>query len=508
MAVDQSRLDAISPSENLQALQRVPNELWFKILGQIPRNDLANVTLTTRSLLSVSRTLQFEVFTYHPCDTDYSNQRFTQSDDDVKAAILRLEFWASAEIAPLVRQINISPRQADADEHHQISTDPDRDNLVRDTLVNAFFQHLHHFAHLRKLDCFLLDFTESALQHLCELPFLKALVIERCSISASVAPSASFRLASLEYSDALASYDRLAANGAQRWLTFLEPSCLQSLRLAPARVATVFFRDIGAVGIMSSLHTLDIGLLVTPFRQITEILNRTPALRTLRLSRLGVSDYQYSSQTEKLPSPSSSPVPLLVEYRGPYELLHLVRPGRGLRSLELYGFDGRDCSKAGALLESLRPFQDTMKLVECLDVSLRDVSEATFSAFCSMFSGVKSLHILVSDNDGSDLRETYFNINAQTPNDETTVYVESGFIKSKILAEFSALRYLWLQCGRRLEIVWLRPENGPEILEEREGSLDYKLRSKLQQMFEESSNDIITLSVLSSFLKEYGSEFI
>jgi len=117
---------------------------------------------------------------------------------------------------------------------------------------------------------------------------------------------------------------------------------------------------------------------------------------------------------------------MLAEYRGPYELLRLIQPGRHLRCLDLYGFDGRNCGNATHLLESLRPFRGIMKHVEYLDLSLRDVSEPTFSALCSMFVGVKSLHLLVSDNDGSDLGENLLGLNL-TPSSETTINLD--FVK-------------------------------------------------------------------------------
>jgi hypothetical protein len=310
----------------------------------------------------------------------------------------------------LVRQISVTPWQGRADGRHHISTDADRDHLARDRLVNAFFKQIRQFVHLQKLDFFLLDFTPSGLQLLCQLPFLQVLVIERCSISASASPSAPFKLSRLEYIDPLATYEQLEASGVHRWLTFLDPSRLESLRLTPVRTAAVFFRDIGAIGTMSSLHTLDTGLPVVSLQQIVSILRKTPALKTLRLSCLGSPESaHYREQVHLISSPSSSPVPMLAEYRGPYELLRLILPGRQLRCLDLYGFDGHDCANATSLLESLHPFQDTMKDIESLDLSLRDVSESTFSALCSMFVSVKTLHLQVSDNDGSDLREVRHN---------------------------------------------------------------------------------------------------
>ena len=47
--------------------------------------------------------------------------------------------------------------------------------------------------------------------------------------------------------------------------------------------------------------------------------------------------------------------------------------------------------------------------------------------------------------------------------------MEAGFVKNKIFTRFPALRFLWFRCGRRFEMFWMRPENGPEIFEERDG---------------------------------------
>src|ERR1700691_5743729 len=239
-----SRLDLVSRSETLRPLQRIPNELWLKILGQISRGDLANVSLTSRSFLPISRTLQFEAFAFHPYDIDYSTAiplRLSQSDDDFAVTIQRLDFWASETIAPLVRQISVTPWQGRADGRHHISTDADRDHLARDRLVNAFFKQIRQFVHLQKLDFFLLDFTPSGLQLLCQLPFLQVLIIERCSISASASPSAPFKLSRLEYIDPLATYEQLEASGVERGLKFMYATRLARLNMTPVRTAAVFF---------------------------------------------------------------------------------------------------------------------------------------------------------------------------------------------------------------------------------------------------------------------------
>jgi hypothetical protein len=48
--------------------------------------------------------------------------------------------------------------------------------------------------------------------------------------------------------------------------------------------------------------------------------------------------------------------------------------------------------------------------------------------------------------------------------------IELEFIKSTLSSKLPALRYLWLQCGRRLEMVHIQPKDGPEIVEEHKGT--------------------------------------
>jgi hypothetical protein len=402
-----SGLNQASPSETLRPLQRIPSELWLEILGHIPRGDLANVNLTSRSFLPVSRTLQFEEFAFHPYGIDPSEsipRQLSQNDDEVDATIRRLEFWASESVAPLVRQISVSPWRGTPAGGNHLSADANRDHLVRDILGDAFFRELHHFVHLQNLDCFLLDFTQTALQHLCELPYLEGLTIERCSISASAAPSAPFRLAHLKYLDALSTHEQLEAAGVQRWLTFLDSSRLKSVTLISPRASAVFFRHISAIGIMTSLHTLVAGILMS-LQQIVLIIRKTPALKKLYLSSLGASGSAYREQIRGISSPLSSHVPMLYEYTGPYDFLPFVLPGSHLRCLNLYGFDAYNCSDITSILESVRPFQGTMKHVKSLDLRLRGVSKPAFVALCSMFVSVQSFRLLMSDSDGSDFCE-------------------------------------------------------------------------------------------------------
>jgi len=386
---------------NIPPYQRIPNEIWLEILGQLPQGDHANVKLSSRMLLPVSRTLQFQIFKFYPYDIDYRTlqpQRVAQSDEDIIAALGRLEFWASEEIAHFVRRISLEPWCRP----ELGSTLASSDSANYDTVVNTFFQKISLFVNLQTLDCFRIAFPQSSLQQLSQLSVLKELLIERCDISMADPPSSLLRLKCLKFQHPTGTHEQLEAEGAHRWLRFIDLPKLQSLKLLSPRGTTVFFYDLATVGVMSSLRALDISFGNAIPTLLIPILMMAPALEILKATFWGTPEPGHWTRMNALPS---SPVPLLVEYCGPYELLRLIQPGKHLHRLTLSGLDG---GKAPPLLESLHPFRDAMKHVESLGLSLCDFSEPTFTAICSVFANVKSLWLRVSYNDGSDLYAVRF----------------------------------------------------------------------------------------------------
>ncbi|KAF7346594.1 hypothetical protein MSAN_01887600 [Mycena sanguinolenta] len=173
-------------------MDSIPTELWQEIvqvflppkkrvfLTKEERQTLLNLNRTNRRFHDLVRPHIFADLEFHPYSfTSYSYDR---SDEDLIIPLSphwlhlqRLAFWASEDIAPLVRNCAVLPP---LEFHDPLSGLPDtKDPYI---LLKPFYELLPRFVNLEYFAAFTLHFTNIAITNLCLLPKLHSVAIDRC----------------------------------------------------------------------------------------------------------------------------------------------------------------------------------------------------------------------------------------------------------------------------------------------------------------------------------------
>ncbi|KAJ7677430.1 hypothetical protein B0H17DRAFT_1334264 [Mycena rosella] len=154
---------------------RVPAELLDEIVAHFsPDSDhatLKDLSLTSRRFDDLSRPLVFTSFNFYPYSVVTGSYGLCAGDfvlppaPDLNRARERLEFWASARIAPYVLECNVEPLEF---ENSGRLPPPGEDPYM---LLAAFFQFLPRFTRLRGFSGFHVHFTQITVANLCQIVF-------------------------------------------------------------------------------------------------------------------------------------------------------------------------------------------------------------------------------------------------------------------------------------------------------------------------------------------------
>ncbi|KAJ7025095.1 hypothetical protein C8F04DRAFT_1239359 [Mycena alexandri] len=274
----------------------LPNELWLEVLHNLPPEGLSNIASTHRNLHALIRPLIFKKFTYYPYNFWHHQQhgRIIHHPPPAQAAHIleQLEFWASDEIAPLVRACEVVSSgewRHTAGEHGTVEYLDLDENLGENpdspagyALLDAFFLHLGRFTGLRTLHTHTADvrFSALAINALCLLPVLDDLRIQAYNIAADTPANPSLRLSvsRLALVQTLWSHTQNAV-----WLRILDRECLRELvvtgRDLEAEVSSIL------EGMpFPNVHSLKLSLANTPSKsQTSAILSQLPSIRELAL---------------------------------------------------------------------------------------------------------------------------------------------------------------------------------------------------------------------------------
>ncbi|KAK7028738.1 hypothetical protein R3P38DRAFT_2937972 [Favolaschia claudopus] len=160
---------------------RFPEELWLEIVHQAPQESLLRISLVDRALRRISSPFLFSRFTLHPYNLGpYGNRSYEEREvfalDEAtqNREMEHLNFRCSAEIAPLVRLVNIAP--LDEPKRAKGTDSPS-------ALINLFFLRIPAFIHLATFRAYNLIFTHIALRNLCTLPALTQLEVVACVVT-------------------------------------------------------------------------------------------------------------------------------------------------------------------------------------------------------------------------------------------------------------------------------------------------------------------------------------
>ncbi|KAJ7644688.1 hypothetical protein FB45DRAFT_298753 [Roridomyces roridus] len=391
--------------------ERVPNELWLEIFQFLPRDYLKDVYSTDRKFSTASRALVFSHLVFYPYHLDEPLEYLAlPGNDGVQLSLERLRFWSSDQIAPFVRECTIAPRRQRPGEAEPVRLNfTDSPNI----LMTSFMDALANFTGLKKLSGRRVKFTQAGLAHLCRIPLLKEIVIDRCGI----VPDEIVDTASLELRTTKLVYRSAVVANEDRnlWLTIVHRGHLRQLEATGSASAVSNTLADGA-----TFPNVDKLRLVMNFSTMTQnlvVLSKFPAVCALQLGGWGQIKYEPSEQ----PAIRAADVlPLLREYHGPCTPLHLFLPKPTLIRL---------------VIDGCGPEELTFQLrgeyghITTLHTTVHDLDRNTLSTICRCLPALIELHVTVlaeiedgEYEDGINPRATdFFSTFADTPDLPSTL---------------------------------------------------------------------------------------
>ncbi|KAJ7111865.1 hypothetical protein C8R44DRAFT_985332 [Mycena epipterygia] len=355
-------------------MSQVPNELWFEIFHYLPRDTVKDVSFTHRRFARLSRPLRFTDFDFHPYELHGLR---LPSADEVQRSLERLTFWCSDDIAPLVRACHVVPWMENVGPVGSFS--PTDTPYV---LLSAFFERLPCFTRLQRLYCWGVHFTRIGMANLCRLP-LAHLRISNCRVAAgeTIEPASQpLRLSSFLLHNDINSEDEL-----DHWIALLHPECLRELDLMCN--PRLFNEAIAALPSFPHVRKLAAKIWLS-----TGTLSKFPALEVLDNGPVISHD----------PPLQSTLLPVLKEYTGSHENLHLFIP-----ATSLFRLTTRYCSPH-ELITQLHGIRTTKKIIS-LDTASSNMGYTAFETLCEFLGHLTELRIRIP-----------FDVEQCTPEDKGT----------------------------------------------------------------------------------------
>ncbi|KAJ7021317.1 hypothetical protein C8F04DRAFT_1141428 [Mycena alexandri] len=140
----------------------------------------------------------------------------------IDAALERLNFWLSDEIAPSVSSCAVTPWRPQSTWRFSPSQTPH-------VLLDIFFGRLASFTGLQSLDTLSVYFTQTAVTNLCLLSTLTTLRIERFVAPDDTAVNVALKV--LAVSSFSIQNNVTAGDGIAHWIALLRPDSLRELRV-------------------------------------------------------------------------------------------------------------------------------------------------------------------------------------------------------------------------------------------------------------------------------------
>ncbi|KAJ7107728.1 hypothetical protein C8R44DRAFT_986882 [Mycena epipterygia] len=349
-------------------MSQVPNELWLEVFHHLPRDALKDVSLARRTFCCLSRPLLFTDFDFHPYAIAVNSARALclPSAEEIERSLERLHFWCSTDIAPLVRSCRITPLVE--------NRGPGWNVFPTDTpyiLLAAFFERLPCFTRLQRLSARDVHFTQIGMANLYLLPALVHLDIISCKVTAGETIEPTSRAAGL-------SSFSLQNNGAgmDHWLPFLRPEHLREIKVRCN--PRLFDETMATLPAFPHVRKLTANIALS-----TRTLLKFLAVEVLyNGSRISHDRSDPDVQTSRL-------VPVLKEYTGFHENLHLFLPAASLSRLTM-----RYCKNPHELMTQLQGMGTTQNITS-LDASFGDMNHTSFDILCNFFTHLTELHLRI-----------------------------------------------------------------------------------------------------------------
>jgi len=372
----------------------VPPEVWLAVfeLGNLGSDDIFNVRLTCRSFAALGKIQAFSSFKVSPfvLVSDPIHYRRSLDKDATAQCLERLEFWASDDIALLVRHCKIGPVYYT----HGLSHSGGDVN----SLIGAVFQTLPRFFNLNCLDCYHCPFSDQALSQLRQLPKLRTLEVTDCTVTACTAPRPALEITNVHFSSYCTTYGRLERPGNVGWLDVLHPDAIRRIWISLHEPTVIHLRGIATV---RSLYDLSASQSDKVSRHIISILSHPSALEELRI-------FPYLKSCDgnlELPRDyalGALSLPSLHKYSGPHQFLSWVSTGPELRSVELIALNESPYVSSGALLKTIKQ-ENISHSIQSLTIRVDDIPEVLLMAISARFIHIKDLKMHAKRTDENQL---------------------------------------------------------------------------------------------------------
>ncbi|KAF7357248.1 hypothetical protein MSAN_01319800 [Mycena sanguinolenta] len=339
-------------------MDSVPCEVWLEIFSILERSHLFALRYVSRSFQRIAGPFIFKHFHFHPyagLGGHTTGNFLLPSEAKIRRTVRRLRFWASENVAPLVKECTVSPWDG-----WQGYTSCNGGDM----LLCTFIELLPRFTNLRKFGSSSVKFTQPFVDALGSLPNLKEIDVGRCSIDEDVTIDHPLQMEALSFTNMDTTWFRHELNtiGMQRWSSMVDRQMLTHISL-PSAEAMKAFLDVDTAP-FPNVTTLDAYI-----DQNTTSLHRFPAVRKLRI----VSYEKAFSQR------SGSCFPRLEEYHGLPEYLTVLDSRATPRRLQF------DLCMPARILRILQPCAHTLRSVTTLAVSFDTLPSAILRPIMESF---------------------------------------------------------------------------------------------------------------------------
>ncbi|KAJ7644746.1 hypothetical protein FB45DRAFT_1116466 [Roridomyces roridus] len=374
----------------MSARERVPTEIWLEIFGHLPRSSLKQTSLTQREFKIPSRTLLFDHFRLQPYASHYARSgAVPHTPAVVQRNLERLDFWSSAEIAPLVREYSIAVEQ--------ITDLPAKTDTSPFVVLAAFFDRFERLTGLKKLSAQGVHFSQTGVIGLCRSSVLVDLEVKHCYIMPGEridTTGLQLRLSRFRYSHPWSGTRPNPADVEKPdlWIPLLHPEHLRVLHVWVDPQLKVMSETMALGPTFPHVHKLITSVDPGTLARNRLAWDKFPGVRTLDLMAWG---YRIPPLGEAHPVLSPDVMPLLEEYIGLPHALHIFAARATLRRVHI---DHCSLEQLISSLEWVQSPQVTSFSIDTLDVL--DVS--SLSVIFDSFPMLETMSILVLNNDDDD----------------------------------------------------------------------------------------------------------
>ncbi|KAJ7734833.1 hypothetical protein B0H16DRAFT_1695779 [Mycena metata] len=350
-----------------------------------PKDTLTQLSLTSHRLRLLSRVHLFAEFDFRP----YAWEK-VEARAFVKRSLQRLNFWASDEIAPLVRLCNATPFTSPAPVLSATKHPYD------DALLTAFYRVIPTFANLRVFLANNVHFTRTAVANLCLLPKLHTLHVQNYRLAPEPVDLHALKLQNLSHlriHNETFSMERIDHS---TWISLLCPEKLRTLEftLDPPHHLPINLPT------FSHVHTLAVVFPLITLPQNMRILSNFPAVQVLSIrdAEDRYSETMWDGPGPHLPLDLQLP-PLLRQYTGHFQTVNTFLSLPTVTHLSVIS----DMCTPAQFFEELQPSLFTN--IVSLSIDFEYFNNALFDDLCGAFPALTRLCIRVANAEGPPLED-------------------------------------------------------------------------------------------------------